>query len=150
MLRGSITVTMAVLALIWASTPVVAGTAGANFGVAITLSNPSAVPLPTGSATATGSPAGSPSGICISQSLSQTTGAVVQVVCRTGQFVSIAPRPGQRVFGTHGGAYGYYFGPSYGAIHRTAHGEGGGGTVTSFRVYSVDEADGVLDLLVSF
>jgi hypothetical protein len=72
------------------------------------------------------------------------------VVCANGQFVSISPRPGQRFFGTHGGAYNYYFGSSYGAIHRAAHGEGGSGTVTSFRVYSVDEADGVLDLLVSF
>jgi hypothetical protein len=138
---------MAVLALVLgAGTPAAGGTLGANFGVAITLSNPSAVAIPTASATATGNA----SGICISQSLSEATGAVVRVVCRNGHFVSISPRPGQRFLGTHGGAYNYYFGPGYGAIHRTALREGGTGTVTSFRVYSIEEADGLLDLLVSF
>jgi hypothetical protein len=139
---------MAVLALLLgAGTPAAAGSLGANFGVAVTLNNPSGTAsLPSAAAL----PAvGNSSGICFSDSLSQQTGALVRVVCANGQFVSISPRPGQRFFGTHGGAYGYYFGPSYGAIHRTAHGDGGG-TVTSFRVYSVDEADGVLDLLVSF
>ena len=148
MLRGGIAVTTALLALIWASTPAAAGTLGANFGVAVTLNNPSGTAsLPGAAALPAG---GNSSGICISDSLSQQTGALVRVVCANGQFVSISPRPGQRFFGTHGGAYNYYFGSSYGAIHRAAHGEGGSGTVTSFRVYSVDEADGVLDLLVSF
>ena len=133
------------LALLLGAGAPAAGTLGANFDVAITLSNPSAVPVPTGPTAV-----GNSSGICTSQSLSDQVGALVRVVCQTGQFVSISPRPGQRFLGTHGGAYNYYFGPTYGAIHRTAHGEGGSGTVTSFRVYRVDEADGVLDLLVSF
>lgn len=144
MLRGGIAATLAVLALFGAGTPAGAGTAGASFSVSISLQNPSAA--------ATGFPiaAGNPSGICTSQSLSESTGAVVQVVCRSGQFVSIAPRDGRRFFGTHGGAYTYYFGPGYGAIHRAAYAEGGTGTVTSFRVYSVEEVGGLLDLLVSF
>ena len=146
MLGKVVAASVAAFALFMGGASAGAGTLGANFGVAISLSTPSAVPIPTGSTTAVGNP----SGICTSQSLSDQVGAVVRVVCQTGQFVSISPRPGQRFLGTHGGAYNYYFGPSYGAIHRTAHGEGGSGTVTSFRVYRVDEAGGVLDLLVSF
>jgi hypothetical protein len=135
-----------VLAALAASPWAAAQSTSGSFRVNILLTQPGFVgPGVTG----TGAPAGNGSGICLSDSLSQQTGALVRVVCANGQFVNISPRPGQRFFGTHGGAYNYYFGPSYGAIHRTAHGEGGG-TVTSFRVYSVDEADGVLDLLVSF
>jgi hypothetical protein len=76
----------------------------------------------------------------------------VRVVCASGQFVSIGPRAGRRFLGTHGGAYGYYFGPAFGAIHRTGYREsaGGAGTITSFRVYSIEQADGPLDMLVSF
>jgi hypothetical protein len=149
MLRALIAGATAALALFGAGAPAGAATSGANFGVMVTLSNPN--PSAT-AATSTGPTptAQSPSGICSSQSLSERTGAVVRVVCGTGQFVSISPSPGQRFFGTHGGAYGYYFGPAYGAIHRTAYGGAGGGTITSFRVYSIEGADGPLDLLVSF
>lgn len=141
-----IAIAVSVLVALAASTPAPAGTASRTFGVNILLTQPG---FGGPGVTATSVPDGNASGTCISDSLSQQTGALVRVVCANGHFVSISPRPGQRFFGTHGGAYNYYFGPSYGAIHRTAHGEGGG-TVTSFRVYSVDEADGVLDLLVSF
>ena len=144
-----IVIAVSVLAALAASTPAAAGSASRSFGVNIVLTQPG-FGGPGATATSVPNDNTNTSGICISDSLSQQTGALVRVVCANGQFVSIGPRPGQRFFGTHGGAYGYYFGPSYGAIHRTAHGEGGGGTVTSFRVYSVDEADGVLDLLVSF
>jgi hypothetical protein len=135
------------LAALAASGLAEAGSGSGTFGVNIVLTQPGYVGA-TG--TASGGTAGNASGLCVSDSLSQSTGAVVRVVCSNGQFVSISPRSGQRFLGTHGGAYGYYFGPAYGAIHRTAHGEAGGGTVTSFRVYSIDEADGLLDLLVSF
>jgi hypothetical protein len=142
-----IVIAVSVLVALAASTFAAAGSASRTFGVNILLTQPG---FGGPGVTATSIPAGNTSGTCISDSLSQQTGALVRVVCANGQFVSISPRPGQRFFGTHGGAYNYYFGPSYGAIHRAAHGEGGSGTVTSFRVYSVDEADGVLDLLVSF
>ena len=147
MLGKALAASVAAFALVMGGAPAGAGTLGANFGVTISLNNPNGTPLPSAAAFPAG---GNSSGTCISGSLSQQTGALVRVVCANGQFVSISPRPGQRFLGTHGGAYNYYFGPSYGAIHRTAYGEGGSGTVTSFRVYSVNEAEGVLDLLVSF
>jgi len=130
------------LAALAAGFPSAAGTASGSVGVNITLSQPGAA--------GTGAPAGS--GICISQSLSEQTGAVVRVICETGQFVSIGPRPGGRFIDTHGGAYTYSFGPLLGAASRESFGEfaNGTGTITSFRVYSVDGADGPLDMLVSF
>lgn len=135
------------LALLGSSLPSAAGSAAANFSTTINLLDPTA--LPVASSQTTGG--ASDSGLCISNTLSEQTGAIVRVVCRTGQFVSITGRPGQRFVGTHGGAYGYYFGPSYGSIDRSEQpSKLGTGTVTSFRVYSINEADGPLDLLVSF
>jgi hypothetical protein len=114
-----------------------AGTGTGAFSVNITLANPSA-------------PGTQPSTVCISQSLSDLTGALVQILCSTGQFVSIGPRPGAP-FIAHGGAYSYYL--SVGTGSRTA-GLGplpvGGGTVTQYRVFSVDESNGTVDLLVGF
>lgn len=49
----------------------------------------------------------SQSGLCISQTLSEQFGAVVRIVCATGQYVSIAPLPGTRFPGTYGGAFRY-------------------------------------------
>jgi hypothetical protein len=95
-------------------------------------------------------PVATSSGICTSDTLSERTGALVRVVCQTGQFVSIGPRPGGRFVGTHGGAYTYSFGPSFGAIHRAGHGESGTGTIASFRIYNVTEIEGPLEMLVSF
>ena len=93
-----------------------------------------------------------PSGVCTSDTLSERTGAEVRVVCATGQFVSIGPRPGGRFISTHGGAYTYSFGPSFGAIQRSTSGEfaTGTGTITSFRVYNVTEIEVPLEMLVSF
>jgi hypothetical protein len=116
------------LAALAAGSPCAAGTASGSFAVNITLTQPGATP------------GAGASGICTSQSLSDQTGAVVQVVCRTGEFVSIGPRPGGRFIGTHGGAYTYSFGPSL----------GGSGTITSFRVYSLEGTEGPIDMLVSF
>lgn len=91
-------------------------------------------------------------GVCTSETLSEATGAVVRVVCESGQFVSIGPRPGGRFIDTHGGAYTYYFGPSFGALYRAGHGEfaTGSGTIVSYRIYNLTEVDGQLDMLVSF
>jgi hypothetical protein len=114
-----------------------AGSGAAAFSVDITLSNP-------------GAPGAPPSGVCISQTLSDLTGALVQVLCSTGQFVSINPKPGAP-FIAHGGAYSYYL--SLGTGSRIAGLSGlpsGAGTVTEFRVFSVDEANGTIDMLVGF
>jgi hypothetical protein len=75
---------------------------------------------------------------------------LVQVLCSTGQFVSINPKPGAP-FIAHGGAYSYYL--SVGTGSRIAGLSGlpaGAGTVTEFRVFKVDEANGIIDLLVGF
>lgn len=115
-----------------------AGAGAGTFRVDITLANP-------------GSPAPPATGICTSQSLSDQTGALVQVVCSTGQFVSISPQPGAPFAGTHGGAFNYYFSPASG--YRLA-GLGrlypGAGTITGYRVYTLEEYDGRVDILVSF
>jgi hypothetical protein len=146
----SIGIAALTLAALAASGLAAGGTASASFGVNILLIPPGGGVAVTSTGSPAANPIGSPSGSCISASLSERNGALVRVVCASGQFVSISPSPGQRFFGTHGGAYGYYFGPAYGAIHRTAYGGAGGGTITSFRVYSIEGADGPLDLLVSF
>jgi hypothetical protein len=93
-----------------------------------------------------------PSGVCTSDTLSERTGAIVRVVCATGQFVSIGPRPGGRFIGTHGGAYTYYFGPAFGALYRADSGEftTGTGTIASFRIFNVTEIEGPVEMLVSF
>jgi hypothetical protein len=53
---------------------------------------------------------------CLSASLSESTGALVQVVCHSGNFVSIEPQPGTSFVGTHGGAYRYFFNVASGAV----------------------------------
>jgi hypothetical protein len=83
-------------------------------------------------------------GVCYSRSLSERTGATVQVVCDSGQFVSIEALPGQRFLGVHGGAFRYSM-----SIDRDRFGTGsaaenpfGWGTVTMLRVYDVEQAAG--------
>ena len=102
----------------------------------------------TVSVSAAGSSPTLPAGVCLSQSLSQESGAIVTVVCNSGQFVNISPIPGARFVGTHGGAYTYSFGSSFGS----GAGDLGAGTgsIASFRVFGVTESEGRLDLLVSF
>jgi len=95
-------------------------------------------------------PAGK-SALCVSQSLSQSTGALVQVVCSTGQFVSIGPRPGAPFAGVHGGAFTYYFSPTPDfQLEGSRSVMQGAGTVTEYRVYSRDQYDRFIDILVSF
>jgi hypothetical protein len=121
----------------------IAGSASGAIPVAITLSMPGYVGPP---------PMVSPTGTCVSETLSEETGAVVRVTCPGGVFVSIGPRPGGRFVGSHGGAYSYYFG-GFGGMNRAGYGElaQGSGTIASFRVYSVaGESDGPIDMLVSF
>ena len=91
------------------------------------------------------------SALCVSQSLSQATGALVQVVCSTGQFVSIGPRPGAPFAGVHGGAFTYYLSsaPDF-QLNSSRSVMQGTGTVTEFRVFSRDGIDRFIDILVSF
>lgn len=91
------------------------------------------------------------SALCVSQSLSQSTGALVQVLCSTGQFVSIGPRPGAPFAGVHGGAFTYYFSPTPDfQLEGSRSVMQGAGTVTEYRVYSRDQYDRFIDILVSF
>jgi hypothetical protein len=113
--------------------------AGAAFNVNITLNDPLS----------------SSQDVCISESLSAQTNAVVQVVCSSGQFVRIDPDPTRPFLGVHGGAFRYHFGPRYeiGPPDRL-HGDElryiGAGTVTAVRVYNPGSKTSLLELLVSF
>lgn len=103
-------------------------------------------------------------GVCYSSSLSEKTGATVQVVCDSGQFVSIEAVPGQPFLGVHGGAFRYAMSiardrSAYEAAAKDPFGwRTGWGTVTMLRLYDVQHADGPgdfwadrpLELLVSF
>ena len=102
-------------------------------------------------------------GVCYSRSLSEKTGASVQVVCDSGQFVSIEAVPGQPFLGVHGGAFRYSMSIDrdrslYEAAAKDPFGwRTGWGTVTMLRLYDVHAdgpgdywADRPLELLVSF
>lgn len=117
-----------------------AGSVGNNFNVNIVLSN-------------SAGPATSVTGACTSTSLSAKTQATVQVVCATGQFVSIESTPGKRFVGTHGGAYRYSFVPSTvwpGSLVLPGDPYIGSGTVTGLRVVNLNALEDHLELLVSF
>jgi len=132
------------LSALAAGFPAAGGSGSTAVPVAITLSMPGYVGPP---------PMAGPSGTCVSESLSEETGAVVRVTCPGGVFVSIGPRPGGRFLGTQGGAYSYYFGGTFGAANRAGYGDfaQGSGTIASFRVYTVGgDSDGPIDMLVSF
>lgn len=93
--------------------------------------------------------------VCISETLSAQSNAVVQVVCANGHFVRIDPDPSKPFLGAHGGAFRYHFGPRYeiGPLDRLDDGELryiGAGTVTAMRVYNPGSQTSLLELLVSF
>lgn len=147
----------ALMALL-AGAPSWAGSGAENFTVGITLSPPGASGIVAG-------PSQPPrAGVCYSQSLSQKTGASVQVVCDSGQFVSIEAVPGQPFLGVHGGAFRYSMSIDrdrslYEAAAKDPFGwRTGWGTVTMLRLYDVQHAGGPgdfwadrpLELLVSF
>lgn len=92
-------------------------------------------------------------GVCVSESLSAQTNAVVRVACQTGQFVDISPQPGRPFAGVHGGAFRFSFGPGHwveASLAGSADNLLGTGTVTAMRIYRVDEDNGPLEMLVSF
>lgn len=141
-----IAIAMALGAALWVpSAP--AGAAAGSFDVIINLSNPGAVPPPGVP------PAAATADLCVSQALSDATGAVVKVVCRSGQFVSIEPRPGSPFLGVHGGAFRYYFASGVPASLRFLEGRNpwvGPGTVTSLRVNYLEDLDGIVEMQVGF
>ena len=137
-----------------------AGSAGSSVTVGITLSQPGGVtPAPPQT-----TPNPQRAGVCFSRTLSEQTGAVVQVACDSGQFVSIEAVPGQRFLGVHGGAFRYSLSISrdrsvYEAAAADAFGwRTGWGTVTMLRLYDLTVpgkpgelwADRPLELRVSF
>jgi hypothetical protein len=92
---------------------------------------------------------------CTSETLSQATNALVQVVCRSGNFVSIDPAPGKPFLGTQGGAFRYYFGvgssgatPLAGADRALS--PFGYGTVTGLRVFNPYGAEDPFEFVVSY
>lgn len=96
-------------------------------------------------------------GVCISQTLSEKTNALVRVVCGTGQFVSITANPNARFLGTHGGAFRFVLSPGNTDLGSQLLGQGrtndfypGAGTVTAWRIYNVNGSDGTFEVLLTF
>jgi len=124
-----------------------AGTTAGNFSVNISLNVPGAPPPPGVS------PAPSSGDVCVSQALSQATGAMVRVVCRSGHFVSIEPPQGAPFLGVHGGAFRYYFANAVPEHLRYLGGDEpwvGPGTVTSIRISYPEGLDGYVEMQVGF
>jgi hypothetical protein len=156
-------VTLAAMALLNGA-PSWAGANGAQLAVGITLSRaPAAGGATTVSTTGSGTQPSPPSGVCRSRTLSESTGASVEVACRSGQFVSIAPEPGAPFFGVHGGAFRYSitFRTELTMWDSAMIGDPPGlgwGTVTALRLYDLAPLegpqdggwDGPLEMLVSF
>ena len=162
MRSASIAPALSALMALLAGAPSWAGSTSENFAVGITLSQPGG----SGGSGVTPVPP-QPSqraGVCYSRSLSEQTGATVQVVCDSGQFVSIEAVPGQPFLGVHGGAFRYSMSIDrdrsvYDAAAKDPFGwRTGWGTVTMLRLYDVQHAGGPgdfwadrpLELLVSF
>ncbi len=112
--------------------PALAGTTQAAFAVQIQLSNPAL------------------SGYCINQTLSQSTRAVVTVVCASNQFVSIEPQPGKSFLGTDGAAYRFMFEPTALISADDPLWYIGAGTITAMHVSHGDGPEHTMELLVSF
>ena len=96
-------------------------------------------------------------GVCISQTLSEQTNAVVRVVCGTNQFFSITANPKVRFLGTHGGAFNYVAiaGSRYPVPMQTSDGDENGfypgtGTATAWRIYNVNGSEELLEVLLTF
>ena len=127
-------------------------TASRSFDVDITLYPPGTVPPGPGGGG--GTLPGSAGDLCISQSLSDATGAIVRVVCSSGQFVNIEADTSQPYrLGVHGGAYRFYFANGMPAsLQFVGHGNPwvGPGTVTSLRVNYLEGLDGVIEMQVGF
>jgi hypothetical protein len=135
------------VALAVVAAPCLAASTGDSFNVNITV-NAVGAPPPPGV-----EPSPAASDLCVSQALGGATGAVVSVVCRSGQFVSIEPRFGQAFQGVHGGAFRYYFANGIPESLRYlggAHPWVGAGTVTSIRIHYPEGLDDAVEMRVGF
>jgi hypothetical protein len=131
-----------------------AATSAGQFSVNITVTG-----TDTGSGTSSGinTAAQSAPGVCISQTLSEKTNALVRVVCGTGQFVSITANPNARFLGANGGAFRFVLSPGSTDSGSQLLGQGrtndfypGAGTVTAWRIYNVNGSDGTFEVLLTF
>ena len=130
-----------------------AASASASFDVGITLTMPGGPPPSGGGTPGGGSITAQTGGACVSQSLSDATGAIVRVVCTSGQFVSIEANPNGPFLGVHGGAFRYYFANGIPADLRFLGSSDpwiGAGTVTSIRVKYLEDLDGIIEMQVGF
>ena len=128
-----------------------AATSVGQFSVAITLTGSGA------SGTDVNTAAESAPGVCISETLSEQTNAVVRVVCGTNQFVSITANPNARFLGTNGGAFRFVLNTGNADSSAQSGSQGGSndfqpgtGTVTALRIYNVNGSDGPLEILLTF
>lgn len=96
---------------------------------------------------------------CINQTLSEQTGALVRVVCQSGNFVRIDPDPNRPFVGTHGGAFRYAFmaaGAGSDAPVAAADLAGdasmfaGAGTITGLHVYDDGGGDEQLEIQITY
>jgi hypothetical protein len=126
------------LTALGASTVACAGTATSQFAVRLEVRQPQT---------------------CINQALSEQTGALVQVVCQSGDFVRIDPDPRRPFVGTHGGAFRYAFMAAGAAGLAPATLDGlasdatlyaGSGTVTGLHVYNERGDDEQLEILITY
>lgn len=131
-----------------------AATSAGQFSVNITVNGNNTVP---GASSGVNTAAQSAPGVCISQTLSEQTNAVVRVVCATGQFVSIAANPNARYLGTNGGAFRFVLSANDTTSdaqllgqERTNDFYPGVGTVTAWRIYNVNGSDEPFEILLTF
>ena len=94
---------------------------------------------------------------CTSETVSRPTTAVVQVVCSSSNFVSIAPLRGGSLSGFSGSAFRSALAPAQAssgfATIATPEGtsaDGAVGTVTSFHLVTNSTTDNLYELLISF
>ncbi len=98
------------------------------------------------------------SGVCTSQSQSNQSNAVVQVMCATGEFVSIEPDPSKPFTGTNGAAFRYQVAAgSRQSDQNTDSGgrgtgftAGNGSTVTGWRTFQSTDLTDPLALVITF
>ena len=127
-----------------------AATSTGQFSVNITMTD-------SGTTSGVNTAAQSAPGVCISQTLSEQTNALVRVVCATGQFVSITANPNARYLGTHGGAFRFVLSANDTNSDSQLLGQGrtndfypGVGTVTAWRIYNVNGSDEPFEILLTF
>lgn len=143
----------AAIALMAIAVPCGAGSVSSAYDVRVTLTTPGLPPPPPPPGVSPG-PAPSTTGdLCVSQALSTASGATVRVVCRSGQFVSIEPRPGTEFLGVHGGTFRYYFANAVPEHLRYLGSDVpwiGPGTVTSIRINYPEGLGGLVEMQVGF